>query len=69
MKLVLDLVINHSSDKHKWFRKSVQRIDPYTNFYIWKDPKGYDSNGNPIPPNKWVRNIEFAKNNKLKREA
>lgn len=52
---MMDLVINHCSDEHIWFEKSVQRIHPYTDYFIWKDPKGYDKHGNPIPPNNWVK--------------
>ncbi|XP_065223650.1 maltase A2-like [Planococcus citri] len=60
LNLVMDLVINHSSDEHEWFEKSVNRIEPYTNYYVWVDPKRYDRNGNPIPPNNWssVFNLE-----------
>lgn len=55
MKLLLDLVINHSGHEHEWFQKSIERIDPYTDFYVWKDSKGYDNvTGRHIPPNKWV---------------
>ncbi|XP_065225150.1 maltase 1-like [Planococcus citri] len=50
---LIDLVINHSSDEHEWFQKSIDRIDPYTDYYVWADPKGYDSNKKPIPPNNW----------------
>ena len=45
---------NHSSDEHEWFLKSVVREEPYTDYYVWKDPAGYDKNGNPLPPNNWV---------------
>ena len=55
----MDLVINHSSDEHEWFQKSIKKIDPYTDYYIWADPKGYDQNGKPIPPNNWVRNNQY----------
>ncbi|XP_065222465.1 maltase 2-like isoform X2 [Planococcus citri] len=54
LKLIVDIIINHSSDKHPWFIKSVNREDPYTDFYVWRDPKSYDYNGKPIPPNNWV---------------
>ena len=60
IKLVMDLVPNHSSDKHEWFTKSVDRIDPYTDYYVWKDPKGYDSSGKPIPPSNWVQAVIFS---------
>ena len=36
MKVIMDLVINHTSDEHEWFQKSRQRIDPYTDYYIWR---------------------------------
>jgi len=48
-------VPNHTSDEHTWFTKSVQRIEPYTNYYVWKDPI-IDANGNRTPPNNWVIN-------------
>lgn len=50
----MDLVPNHSSDQHEWFLKSVNREGNYTDYYIWKDPLGFDENGDPIPPNNWV---------------
>ncbi|CAG0918158.1 unnamed protein product, partial [Notodromas monacha] len=53
MRLLMDLVPNHSSDEHEWFVKSVQRIDPFTDYYVWVDPKGFDDNGDPIPPSNW----------------
>ena len=36
MKLIMDLVVNHTSDEHEWFQKSRQRIEPYTDYYIWR---------------------------------
>ena len=44
MKVIMDLVINHTSDEHEWFQKSRQRIDPYTDYYIWRSkPNNWDS--------------------------
>ena len=40
MKVIMDLVVNHTSDEHEWFQKSRQRIDPYTDYYIWRPGKG-----------------------------
>lgn len=53
MKVVMDLVVNHTSDEHEWFQKSRQRIDPYTDYYIWR-PAG--KNGRL--PNNWDSNFE-----------
>ena len=40
MKLVLDLVVNHTSDEHAWFVESRKsRDNPYRDYYIWKDGK------------------------------
>ena len=36
MKVIMDLVVNHTSDDHEWFQKSRQKIDPYTDYYIWR---------------------------------
>ena len=55
IKIVMDFVPNHSSDQHEWFTKSVAQIEPYTDYYIWKDPSGFDQDGTPLPPNNWVR--------------
>ncbi|WP_026496177.1 glycoside hydrolase family 13 protein [Butyrivibrio sp. WCD3002] len=39
LKIVMDLVVNHSSDQHKWFLESKKSKDnPYRDYYIWKDP-------------------------------
>ena len=48
MKVIMDLVVNHTSDEHEWFQKSRQRIDPYTDYYIWRPAK---ENGKL--PNNW----------------
>ncbi len=53
MKLVMDLVVNHTSDEHAWFQKSRQRIEPYTDYYIWRDAKPDGS-----LPNNWDSNFE-----------
>ena len=53
MKIIMDLVVNHTSDEHEWFQKSRQRIEPYTDYYIWRpDP------GNGGLPNNWDSNFE-----------
>ncbi|ENK1242085.1 alpha-glucosidase [Clostridium botulinum] len=48
MKLIIDLVINHTSDEHKWFIESKSSKDnPKRDFYIWQDGK------NGEEPNNW----------------
>jgi oligo-1,6-glucosidase len=49
MKLVMDLVVNHSSDEHSWFEASRQSPDnPYRDWYIWRKPAP-----DGAPPNNW----------------
>lgn len=49
IKLVMDLVVNHSSDEHKWFVESRKSKDnPYRDYYIWRD--GKEGKG----PNNWA---------------
>ncbi|XP_014469542.1 PREDICTED: alpha-glucosidase-like [Dinoponera quadriceps] len=52
LKVLLDFVPNHSSDEHEWFKKSIQRIKPYDEYYVWRDPKMV--NGTRQPPNNWL---------------
>ncbi len=41
LKVILDLVINHTSDQHPWFLESRKgRDNPYSDYYIWRDPRG-----------------------------
>lgn len=44
LKLIMDLVVNHTSDEHRWFQESRKsRDNPYRDYYIWRDK-----------PNNWV---------------
>jgi glucan 1,6-alpha-glucosidase len=39
IKIVMDLVVNHTSDEHKWFIEAKKGKDnPYRDYYIWRDP-------------------------------
>jgi alpha-glucosidase len=50
LKLILDLVPNHTSDQHPWFVESrSSRDNPRRDWYIWRDPN--DDGG---PPNNWL---------------
>ncbi|KAK6715560.1 hypothetical protein SNK04_006507 [Fusarium graminearum] len=54
LKLLMDLVVNHTSDQHKWFQESKSsRDNPYRNWYIWRKPR-YDEDGQRHPPNNWL---------------
>lgn len=49
IKLIMDLVVNHSSDEHAWFVESRQsRDNPYRDYYIWRDGKDGKE------PNNWA---------------
>ncbi|KZP22101.1 glycoside hydrolase family 13 protein [Athelia psychrophila] len=55
MKLMMDLVVNHTSDEHAWFKESRDGgkvNNPKRDWYIWRPPK-YDAQGNRQPPNNW----------------
>ena len=55
IKIMMDLVVNHTSDEHDWFvQAKSSRENPYRDYYIWKDPAGFTEDGTPIPPNNWV---------------
>lgn len=55
LRIILDLVLNHTSSRHPWFQESRRgRDDPRANWYIWRDPAGRDRRGRPRPPNNWV---------------
>ena len=49
IKIIMDLVINHTSDEHDWFKKSREPDSPYRDYYIWK-PAGPEGE----PPNNWT---------------
>ncbi len=49
IKIVMDLVVNHTSDEHPWFMESRKSKDnEYRDYYIWRDGKGEKT-----PPNNW----------------
>jgi len=58
IRVILDMVLNHTSDKHKWFIESASsRTNPKRNWYVWSDGKDGGKpgpNGKPLPPNNWV---------------
>ena len=52
LKIIMDLVINHTSNEHQWFKESLKGKDnPYHDYYFWR--KGKKPNGKK-PPNNWL---------------
>lgn len=55
MRVFMDLVVNHTSDEHEWFKESAKSVDnPYHDYYIWRKGKGNK------PPNNWLSTFEGA---------
>ena len=61
IRIIMDMVINHTSDEHEWFRKSRANESPYRDYYIWR-PGKTAPNGRTLsqalsrrlPPNNWT---------------
>ena len=50
LRVMIDLVLSHTSDTHRWFRESrSSRDNPKSNWYVWADAKPDGS-----PPNNWL---------------
>jgi alpha-glucosidase len=50
VRIIMDYVINHTSDQNKWFIASKSsKTSPYRNWYVWRDGKGPKQ-----PPNNWI---------------
>ena len=53
LKVIMDAVFNHTSDKHEWFKKALSSSDnPYRDYYIIR--KGINKKGKLLPPNNWT---------------
>lgn len=51
LKVIMDLVVNHTSDQHEWFKKSAAKDPKYKDYYIWRPGRGKD--GRKFP-NNWM---------------
>ncbi|MCL2628419.1 MAG: alpha-glucosidase [Oscillospiraceae bacterium] len=49
IKVIMDLVINHTSDEHEWFKRSREKDSEYRDYYIWRP-----ANPDGKPPNNWT---------------
>ncbi|MCL2244421.1 MAG: alpha-glucosidase [Treponema sp.] len=54
IKIIMDLVINHTSDEHEWFQKSRDPSSPYRDYYIWRPGKNKRRQGRAKLPNNWT---------------
>jgi alpha-glucosidase len=54
IRVIMDMVMNHTSDKHKWFIQSrSSRDNPYRDWYVWHDGKDETATNKGGPPNNW----------------
>ncbi|MGD0096083.1 MAG: alpha-glucosidase [Terracidiphilus sp.] len=54
IRILMDMVMNHTSDQHKWFIESrSSRTNPYRDWYVWRDGKGETASDRGAPPNNW----------------
>lgn len=57
MKVIMDLVVNHTSDQHEWFQEALKDKDsPYRDYYYFRKGK-IDKNGKYTYPNNWTSNF------------
>jgi alpha-glucosidase len=54
IRIIMDMVMNHSSDEHKWFIESrSSKENPYRDWYMWHNGKGETATDKGEPPNNW----------------
>lgn len=54
IRVIMDMVMNHTSDQHQWFLdSSSSRTNPYRDWYVWRDGKGETATSPGQPPNNW----------------
>jgi alpha-glucosidase len=54
IRVIMDMVMNHTSDQHRWFLESrSSRDNPYRDWYMWHDGKGQTATSKGEPPNNW----------------
>lgn len=66
-QILLELDPNHSSVQHPWFKRSVEREEPFTSYYVWAGKMSDDGEKTRgSPPNNWVSFNRVATSNYIK---
>lgn len=69
IRVLLDLVPNHTSNESEWFIRSKQGDPAYADYYIWADGINTCTVGETLPPNNWVkfllRNWQFLNSDEI----
>ena len=58
--LMFDMVFNHTSTEHEWFKKALAGDPTYMDYYIWKDPVNRDADGHILTPTDSDRDSDRA---------
>jgi trehalose synthase len=59
IRVIVDLVVNHTSDQHPWFRSGRERDSPFHDFYVWADVKPEEKPGDVVFPDKETSNWAY----------
>ena len=59
IRVIADLVVNHTSDRHPWFQAGRDRDSPYHGFYVWADEKPEEKPGDLVFPDKENSNWQY----------
>jgi trehalose synthase len=59
IRVIVDLVVNHTSDEHPWFQAGRDRDSPFHDFYVWADEKPPEKPGDVVFPDKEESNWRF----------
>ena len=59
IRVIADLVVNHTSDQHRWFQAGRDPSSPYHDFYVWADEKPEEKPGDVVFPDQEKSNWEY----------
>lgn len=55
LKVIMDFVPNHTSNKHQWFINSEAKVAGYEDYYVWDDGLPNPDGGRNLPPTNWIQ--------------